>query len=68
VQRALNEVSLAKQNLFNYQDILTNNSFDVSNAQNARDIASMQNDIATSDFNAKTSVANKTLTDLDIAN
>ena len=53
VQAAFSAVGNSKQNLVHYQNLLTNCSFDTNNAQNAKEIAGLQNDIANSDLHSK---------------
>jgi hypothetical protein len=59
---------LAKHFLQNYQNNFTGNSFDSGNAHNAKDIASMENDIANSEYNAKEAALKKMLLNLKNAN
>jgi hypothetical protein len=61
-------VGVAKKNLQNYQNNLTDILFTSSNAHNAKDIANMENDIATSDYKTKEDATNKAILNLKKVN
>lgn len=57
-------VKTAKKNLLTVQGFSSNQNFDIENLKTDKDIANMENDIATSQYHAKQAASDKALGDL----